>query len=146
VHFETARSWDQARALVTFTPRAPAETRGCALESIRVHVRDHRGRELAARERTLEAHYGRFVVSQCEKGAREARRCALEVSYGRVPQPLRILGRDGRGYDLGPEPPPDDIDGRSPAVVTWHDGDMHYFIASGELAVTDLVTVATSMY
>ena len=49
-------------------------------------------------------------------------------------------------YELGPEPPPDDIDGRSPSVVTWHDVDMFYLIASGEMRSHDLVSIANSLY
>jgi len=49
-------------------------------------------------------------------------------------------------YELGPKPPPDDIDGRSLSVVTWHDGDMFYLMASGEMPSDDLVRVAVSMY
>jgi hypothetical protein len=42
--------------------------------------------------------------------------------------------------------PLDDPDGRSPAVVTWHDGEMHYLLASGEMEAVYLVEIATSMY
>ena len=48
--------------------------------------------------------------------------------------------------ELGPEPPPDDIDGRSSAVIVWHDGDMFYLIASGEMSAGQLMPVAVSMY
>ena len=48
-------------------------------------------------------------------------------------------------YELGPEPPPDDIDGRSPSVVTWQDGDMFYLVASSTLSSDDLVRVAVSL-
>jgi hypothetical protein len=58
----------------------------------------------------------------------------------------RIAGHEGRVYDLGPEVPLDDPDGRSPAVVTWHDGEMHYLLASGEMEAVYLVEIATSMY
>jgi hypothetical protein len=49
-------------------------------------------------------------------------------------------------YELGPEPPPDDIDGRSPSVVAWHDGEMFYLLASIEMAADVLVRIATSLY
>jgi hypothetical protein len=51
----------------------------------------------------------------------------------------------GRKYELGPEPgpEPDDIDGRSPAVV-WHEGEMHYLVASHEVLVVELVRIARS--
>ena len=51
-----------------------------------------------------------------------------------------------RVYERGPEPPPGDIDGRSLAVVTWHDADMFYLIASDELTTDELVRIATSLY
>ena len=144
--FETADSWQAARELVTFSPREPADTLGRALVAIRIHVRDHRGRELPMSDRTLEAHYGSFVVSQCRKGEVEARRWALDVSYGPSPRPVLILGREGRVYEPGPEPDPSDIDGRNPAVVTWADGEMLFLVASSELTTANLIAVATSVY
>jgi hypothetical protein len=145
-HFETAESWRSAGAMLTFTPGPPKYTAGFELKSIRIYVRDHRDRELAIGDRTLEAHYGGFVVSQSHRGAAEARRLALDVSYGREPKMARIAGHDGRIYELGPEPEPDDIDGRSPAVVTWHDGEMFYLVASSELSAARLEQVAMSLY
>jgi hypothetical protein len=145
-HFETADSWKAARAMLTFTPVAPKYTAGFELKSIRIYVRDHRQRELAISDRTLEAHYGGFVVSQSHRGVTEARRLALDVSYGREPKVARIAGHDGRIYELGAEPEPDDIDGRSPAVVTWHDGEMFYLVASGEMPAARLEQVAMSLY
>jgi len=132
--------------MVTFQPIEPAHTAGLRLQSIQIHVRDHKRRELPIEDRTLEAHYGGFVLSQSRKGAEEARRLALNVSYGRAGREARIAGRDARVYELGPEPAPGDIDGRSPAVVTWHDADMFYLIASGEMSADDLVRVALSLY
>jgi hypothetical protein len=146
MHFETVVSWEAASALLTFEPRVPRDTGGLPLGSLRIHVRDHKRREIPLANRTLEAHYGRFSLSQSRKGEPEARRCALDVSYGQSPFAVRIAGKDGRAYPLGPEVPPDDIDGRSPAVVTWADGDMHYLVASAELAVEELMRVAASMY
>jgi hypothetical protein len=146
LHFETAASWEEARALLTFVPLLPAYTTGAVLQSIQVHVRDHKRRDLPIAERSLEAHYGSFVVSEAWKGVDEARRLALEVSYGREPYEIRIAGRDGRVYELGPEPPPDDIDGRPPAVVTWSDGELHFLIASDTLSASALIEVAGSMY
>ena len=35
---------------------------------------------------------------------------------------------------------------RSPSVLTWHDADMFYLIASGEMPSEDLVTIANSLY
>jgi hypothetical protein len=145
-HFETARSWEEARGMVAFQPLEPAHTAGLRLQSIQIHVRDHKRRELPIEDRTLEAHYGGFVLSQSRKGAEEARRLALNVSYGRAVRDARIAGRDARVYELGSEPAPGDIDGRSPAVVTWHDADMFYLIASGEMSADDLVRIALSLY
>ena len=59
---------------------------------------------------------------------------------------LRIAGRAGRVYDLGPEPPPGDIDGRSPAVVTWHDRDQFHLVASSTLPSEELIRIAESLY
>ncbi len=132
--------------MLTFRPIEPPHTAGLRLQSIHVHVRDHKLRDLPIEDRTLEAHYGGFVLSQSRKGAAEARRLALDVSYGRAAHETRIAGRAGRVYELGPEPPPDDIDGRSPAVVTWHDAEMFYLIASGGMSSDDLVRIAISLY
>jgi hypothetical protein len=129
-----------------FRPLEPRLTAGPTLQSIRIHIRDHKLRELPIADRTLEAHYGAFVLSQSRKGAAEARRLALDVSYGPAPREARIAGHQARVYELGPEPPPDDIDGRSPSVVTWHDGDMFYMMASGAMSSHDLVSVAVTLY
>lgn len=145
-HFETARSWQDAEALLTFRPLVPSHTAGFVLRSLQIHVRDHKLRELAVADRTLEAHYAGFVLSQSQKGANEARRLVIDVSYGRICREARLAGHDARMYERGPEPPPDDIDGRSPAVVTWHDHSMFYLIASDELDSDDLLPIALSMY
>lgn len=145
-HFESAPSWEAARTLIAFQPLDPSETAGLQLQSLRIHVRDHRHRQLRIEDRTLEAHYGGFVLSQSLKGASEARRLALEVPYGLDAREARVLGREARVYELGPEVPPDDIDGRSPAVVTWYDGDIFYLIASGEMQSEVLLRIATSLY
>ena len=119
---------------------------GSRLQSLRIHVRDHRQRDLPVRERTLEAHYGNFVLSQSLPGTEEARRRALSVSYGAAARPASIAGHEGRAYDHGPEPEPGDLDGRMPAVVTWHDGEMFFLIASGELPLAELENIAASLY
>src|SRR2546427_10220642 len=100
-HFETARSWEAARGMVAFQPIEPAHTAGLRLQSIQIHVRDHKRRELPIEDRTLEAHYGGFVLRQSRKGAEAARRPALNVSYGRAGRDARIAGRGARGYALG---------------------------------------------
>lgn len=145
-YFATAGSLDAARALLTFEPVEPRDTAGHVRASLRVHVRDHRQREIASADRTLEAHYGAFVFSQSRKGAGEAARLALTVRYGPEPRDATILGRPARAYDLGPEVSPDDVDGRSPAVVAWADGEMFHFLASGELRADDLIRIATSVH
>jgi hypothetical protein len=146
LHFETVAGWQQARALLTFDLLEPSDTAGCALKKLEVHIRDHKMRDLAKAERSLEAHYGVFVLTQSWKGDAEARRAALDVSYGPNAREAQILGRDARVYELGPEPPPDDIDGRQPAVVAWHDGAMFYFIASVQLPAVELMRIAASLY
>lgn len=145
-HFESAADWADAAGRLTFVPLVPRLTAGPALKSLRIHVRDHRLRELAPDERTLEAYYGIFAFSQSRRTTEDARRAALEVSYGRDPRPLWILGREGKGYELGPVPEPDDLDPRAPSVVAWADGEMFYFLASGEMALSELIDVATSIY
>ena len=145
-HFETAPSWKAARTMLAFQPLEPRYTAGHSLQSIRIHVRDHRLRALAVADRTLEAHYGAFVFSQARKGREEARHLALAVSYGPEGRDAQFAGFKSRIYELGSEPPPDDIDGRTPAVVTWSDGAMFYLIVSDSMPSADLVRIADSMY
>lgn len=146
LYFTSVASWKEAEAQLAFRPRQPRDTAGFRLESLAIHVRDHKKRELPVGSRSLEAHYGGFVLSQARKGEGPARRAALRVAYGQDARPAKICGREGRAYELGPEVPADDIDGRTPAVVVWHDGDMFYLVASTELAQEVLVGVAVSMY
>lgn len=131
---------------LSFRPVQPKDTLGQVVQSLRIHMRDHKQRELAVSARTLEAHYGSFVLSQAHKGIGEARHLALTTSYGPSPRDTDVAGHPGRIYDIGPEPPPDDIDGRMPSVVTWCDGAMFYLIASHDLAPPDLLRVAVSVY
>jgi hypothetical protein len=145
-HFETADSWQAAEAMLTFRPLQPKYTAGFDLQSIYIFVRDHRQRDLPIADRTCEAHYGSFVVSQSRRSPGEARRLALEVSYGRNPIVARIFAHDARVYELAPDPGPEEIDGRSPAVVTWHDGDMFFLVASSEMDVAELQRIAMSLY
>ncbi len=145
-HFATAASWAEARKLIEFEPIRPRRTRGREVQSFAVHVRDHKKRELSPRSRSLEVHYGAFVFSQSRKGKSEARRWALGQSYGQNPKSVDIAGREGRLYPLGPVPEPDDIDPRMPAVVTWHDGEMFYLVASESLDADDLLVIARSCY
>jgi ankyrin repeat protein len=145
-HFEMTASWLAARTRLTFQPLEPKNTAGRRLQWIRIHVRDHTLRELRIDERTLEAHYGDFVLTQSRKSVDEARRLALDVSYGREVREALVAGRAARVYERGPEPAPDDIDGRSPSVVVWHDAEMFYLIASGEMTADALLPVAESLY
>jgi hypothetical protein len=144
-HFETAPSWKAARAMLTFRPREPQHTAGLSLQSIQIHVRDHKRRELPVGDRTLEAHYGGFVLSQSRKSANEAPRPALAAWYGRAAREVQIAGCTARVFELGPEPPPGDIDGRRPSIVTWHDAEVFYLIASGEMSSEELVKIAISL-
>ena len=132
--------------MLVFQPLEPKNTAGHCLQSISIHVRDHKLRELSVAERTLEAHYGFFVLSQAWRGIKEARRLALVVPYGAAACDAQIAGCAARVYELGPEPPPDDIDGRNPSVVTWHDGEMFYLIASDKMSSGELVRIASSLY
>ncbi len=144
--FETVSSWKAAHAMLRFQPLEPKHTAGHRRRSIQIHVRDHKMRELPVDDRTLEAHYDAFVVTQSRKGKREARRWALDVRYGEAPREAQIAGHAAHVYELGPEPEPDDIDERNPAVVTWHDAEMFYLIASGEMSSDGLVRIANSLY
>ena len=145
-HFDTAQSWHAAWQMLAFRPLKPAYTAGYRLQRLRIHVRDHERRVLAVADRTLEAHYGEFVLSQARKPVDEAQRLALKVSYGRDPRDARIAGRAARIYELGPEVEPDDIDGRAPAVVTWADGELFFLLASGAARSDVLVKIALSLY
>jgi hypothetical protein len=72
-HFETVRSWKAARTMLAFQSPEPKNTAGHRLQSIIIHVRDYKLRELSVAERTLEARYGCFVISQAQKGVEQAR-------------------------------------------------------------------------
>lgn len=132
--------------MIDFEPVAPVETAGRKLQSLAVFVRDHKFRELARQDRSLEVYYDGFSLSQSRKGNKEARRMALEVSYGRAPREALIVGHEGRVYERGPEPAAGDIDPRSPAVVVWCDADMFYLAASYTMDVDDLLFIAGSIY
>ena len=145
-HFANAENWQAARAMLRFQPREPKETAGAGLQALRIHIRDHKSRDLPVDGRALEAHYGTFVLSQARRGRREAMRLALEVSYGLESRPTKVGPHLARAYELGPEPDPDDIDGRSPSVVTWSDGEIHYLVASDQLPMVTLQRIANSLY
>lgn len=132
--------------MLAFEPLTPKRPAGHRLRSLSIHVRDHKRRELPIADRSLEAHFDGFVLSQSHKGAAEAEHQALLVSYGRDPREALICGHPGRVYELGPEPLPDDPDGRMPAVVVWHDRGMFYLLASERLSSAALIEVANAIY
>ena len=146
-HFETAVDWEAAAKLVNFKPRQPAFTAGFDLVSLAVFVMDHRKRHLPIGARSLEAHYGAFVIDQKHLASTtDAKRRALSTRYGSAAGTVRVAGFEGRGYALGPEPDPDDIDCRSPAVIVWSDGATFYLVASHQLDEAILLRIASSMY
>lgn len=61
-HFANAENWQAARAMLQFQPREPRETAGARLQALRIHIRDHKSRDLPVDGRALEAHYGTFVL------------------------------------------------------------------------------------
>lgn len=144
-HFAVVESITDAEALLTFSPFLPAFTAGCELDSIAVFVMDHRRREVSKRERSVDLHYGWFVVSQQAPGSDEARRLALEVAYGPDPVLVQFPTGSGRAYELGPPVSPEDIDGRAPAVVVWAAGDRFHLVASSELQRSVLIDIAGSI-
>ncbi len=145
-HFVAIGSWREAAALVDFEPRVPAYTAGYELSSLAVFVRDHELHEVSQAERSLEAHYGGFMLAQSRPGRDEARRLALETRYGRSSASVTVAGREGQSYALGPLPEPDEVDGRAPAVVAWADGARFYLLASSELEAEVLLRVARSLH
>ena len=103
-------------------------------------------REVPAAKQVLEAHFGAFVLNQSLPGVAAARTLALDTRYGASSMPARIGPYEARTYQRGPEPQPDDLDGRMPAVVTWAEDARFFLIASHELNLGDLMTVAASLY
>ena len=146
VHWLTPPGVEEARQNLTFEPRLPRSTGGRPLESVRILVRDHKERELALGDRTLELQYAGFGFSQQRKGVEGARTAAMETKYGPAPRPADVAGHAGRMVDLGPEVPADDIDGRTPAVVTWVDGEMFFLMFSYEVSAEELLVIARSVY
>ncbi len=133
--------------MLSFEPLQLAGGAGFDLQSLSIHIRDHKLRDLPTIGRSLEAHYGGFVFSQQrQEDESEARRLALEVPYGRDSRPGQVGEDEAQVYELGPEPEADDIDGRMPSVVTWSDGDMVYLVASDQIPVSALLQIAESLY
>ena len=84
--------------MLAFQPLEPAYTAGRRLRSLRIHVRDHKLRELPIHDRTLEADYGPFVLSQARRGVDEARR----NGPGRARPNRRIAVRVNRAVHAPP--------------------------------------------
>jgi hypothetical protein len=143
-HFELFDSWEAAEERVGYAPLVPVSSH--ELERLALFVRDHRMREVPPKMQALEAYYGSFVFSQSRPGEEEARRRAIDERYGDDPRTVSVEGREGRGYERGPEPPPDDPDPRMPAVVAWADGPRSLLLASDQLELADLLTIAASLY
>lgn len=140
-HFASFEELPSAAEFVGFTPLAARITEAPHL--IRVHVRDHRMVEV---EPTLEVYFDRFVMSESERGDIHARRLAYEESYGRSRLDIEIHGFPAVSYELGPEPPADDPDPRSPAVVVWADRGRFVMLASEETRSSYLIDVAVGLY
>jgi len=144
-HFETLDGWEAAAQRIGYRPRVPERTAGHALESLSLFVMDHKMREVPPERRALEAWYGVFSFSQSRPGAAEARRAALETSYGSDPRPAEVQGSEARTYERGPELPPDDPDSPMPAVVVWARDEDFFLVASETLAVEELLVIARSV-
>lgn len=138
-HFEKVDGWAGAELRLGFTPLRPSGEP----VSLQIHVRDHKLRLV---EPTLEAHFGPYVLSQARREPAEARRLAYDESYGVSPRSVDIAGRPAIAHDLGALPDPSDVDPRSPAVVTWADGDIFVLLASESMAVDELIEEARSLY
>ena len=57
----------------------------------------------------------------------------------------RVLGKNARAA-TGPEPAPDDVDPRPPAVVTWADDGLFVLLASDSMTAIELIEEARSLY
>lgn len=144
-HFVVVGSWREAASIVGFRPRVPEYTVDFELDSLAVWIKDHKLRDVPQARRSLEAHYGGFVLAQSRPGMREAANLALETPYGPGPVAISVGGCEGRSYPLGPPPADDDVDGRAPAVVVWADSARFFLLASGELRADVLLDVARSL-
>ncbi len=137
-HFISVDGWDEAAATLGFEPLRPRQE----ARAFRIHVRDHRMREVAP---TLEVHFAGFVLSQALREPDEAGRMAAE-RFGPDPRQVLVGGHPGFVYELGPEPGPDDIDPRPPAIVTWADGALFVLLASESMEANDLLEISGSLY
>lgn len=144
-HFEKVQSWDDARALIRFAPWIPEGPHVSTSVALSVHVKDHRGHDLAPGDRSLEAHFDEFVLDQKRHAsASRAKSFALETLFGPNPRCVSVRGHEGRSYALGPPPPPHDIDGRSPAIVVWSEVEVVILLASTQLDEADLLAIAAT--
>lgn len=146
LHFQKLRTWKEAKKWVSFKPVEPKYTNKLKLQSIEIFVRDHKQRDLPIGERSLEAHYGDFVLSQTQGPEAQARRLALDTGYGREPRAILIASHEARVYERGPEHEADDIDPSMLAVVLWHDAGMFFLVASDKLSTATLIRIAESLY
>lgn len=143
-HFRSVKSLSAASRELAFVPVVPTSLPEPSL--IRLFVRDHKQRELPITERSLEIFYDSCVVTQQRAASHEdARSLALERSYGSEPIEADVSGRKAMTYELGPEVPEDDVDGRSAAVVAWAVGDVFHLVASTSTPVAALLTIARSI-
>ena len=141
-HWAKPSDWEAAARWFGARPARPRDARGRAVQAFRVRLRDHRDRLLPVARRDLEVHFDDFVFTQVSVGAEEARRRALEWSYGPEPTEMRIGPHEGRGYERQPDPPDDDPDPPLPTVVTWAVAERHFLLASSTLSVAELIEVA----
>ena len=137
-HFVSAGGWEEAGAILGLEPLRPA----MEPMALRIHVKDHRKRDVPP---TLEAYFEGFVLSQSVREPDEAARLAAQ-RYGADRKEVSVSGHAGFSFELGPEPDPDDVDPRQPAVVTWADQGRFVLIASDTKEAADLLEIAASLY
>ncbi|MDH4307798.1 MAG: hypothetical protein OEZ14_12405 [Acidimicrobiia bacterium] len=142
-HFEVFGTPAEAASVLEFTPVIPRWTDGCELVAVSVFVMDHTMRVLEPAERTLELHYGDFVVSQ--QATENGRRLAHETPYGRQRRTGTARGLEISIHDLGPPVEEQDPDGREPAVVTWEENGVFCLVASSTWPADELLRVIESM-
>lgn len=112
-------------------------------KAIRVHVRDHRLRDVLP---SLEVYYEGFVMSHALRDRTEAERMALGKTYGISRSEAKVREHRAARYELGPEAVPGDPDTRVPAVVVWADGGHFLMLASDTMMAGQLLEIARSLY
>jgi hypothetical protein len=139
-HFEFPTTWSEARDLVVFGPIQLATVTQSELVSLAVHIRDHKRRDLPITDRTLEAYYDDFTFSQrmCAT-SKEAKRMAVEISYGPAPRKAIVGGGEARVYEGELD---SDDDEALPPVVVWHADEMFYLLAGRTLDAQALLQLA----